>query len=199
LFEAFAVMVMEQVPSLTKAAAILGISWKEAHTLRKYAVARGLERRTVDQIDFLGIDEKSFGRKERFITVLTDLAGERVLEVAPSKSIEAAKVVLAVIPQQARQLVEAVAMDMSAAMEKACREELPNADIVYEKMLKSHLGNILTYLRYGITNAFTEGMNSRIQEIKSTAREFRNIDNYRIAILLSCGILDMRQSCPATK
>lgn len=97
LFEAFAVLVMERVASLTKAARLLGISWKEAHTLRKHAVRRGLERRTIEQIDYLGIDEKSFGKKERFITVLTDLAGERVLEVAPSKSSAAAKAVLAVI------------------------------------------------------------------------------------------------------
>jgi len=314
LFEAFAVMVMEQVPSLTKAASILGLSWKEAHTVRKHAVARGLERRTVDQTEYLGIDEKSFGKKERFITVLTDLTGERVLEVAPSKSSEAARAVLEVIPQQERSLVQAVAMDMNAAMEKACREQVPHADIVYDKfhiekhlsdamgkvrsrehkklqaegipifkrtrylflrrpeqwskaqraqyrdikrefgatrfsqsrigrmwaaresfrpfwnyvsetwaakyfqrwyfwathsriselirvakMLKAHLDNILTYFRHGITNAFTEGMNSKIQEIKSAARGFRNFENYRIAILFSCGKLDMKPSCPVVK
>jgi transposase len=307
LFEAFAVMVMEQVPSLTKAASILGISWKEAHTLRRRAVGRGLKRRCVDQIDYLGIDEKSFGRKDRFITVLTDPEGERVLEVARSKSSDAATKVLEVIPKEKRGAVAAVAMDMSAAMEKACREQLPNADIVYDKFhiekqlseamgkvrsrehkklladgvpifkgtrylflrrrekwskeqraqyrdiqrefgatrfsqsricrmwavreafrpfwnyvsetwaakyfqrwyfwvthsripeliraaktLKKLLANILTYFRHGITNAFTEGMNSRIQEIKSASRGFRYFENYRIAILFSCGKLDMR-------
>lgn len=307
LFEAFAVLVMEQVASLNKAAKLLGVSWKEAQTLRKQAVRRGLARRSIDEIEYVGIDEKSFGKKERFITVLTDLTGERVLDVAPSKSSESAKTVLTVIPEEVRQEVQAVAMDMSAAMEKACREELPAADIVYDKfhiekhlsdamgkvrarehkrlmaegipifkrtrflflrrkerwsekqraqyrdikrefgatrfsqsrigrmwaakesfrpfwnyvskawaekffrhwyfwathsripelirvakMIEAHLDNILTYFRHGITNAFTEGMNSKIQEIKSAARGFRNFENYRIAILFYCGKLDMR-------
>jgi uncharacterized protein (TIGR02145 family) len=68
LFEAFAVLVMGQVASLTKAANLLGVSWKEAYTLRKHAVARGLGRRSIDEIYYVGIDEKSFRRKERFLT-----------------------------------------------------------------------------------------------------------------------------------
>jgi transposase len=59
------------------------------------------------------------------------------------------------------------------------------------KMLKSHLENILTYLRHPITNAVTEGLNSKIQMIKSNARGFRSFDNYRIRILFFCGKLDL--------
>lgn len=306
-FEDFAVFVMEQVSTLVKAASILGISWDEASRLRNRAVERGLRRRTVEEIEYLGIDEKSFGHKERFITVLADLDGERVLEVAPSKSSTAAKTTLAVIPEEARPQVRAVAMDMSAAMERACKEELPNADIVYDKfhieqhlskamgtvrasehrmllaqgilifkrtrylflrrperwsdkqraqfrdikrefgktrfalsrigrmwllkeafrlfwnytsptwalkyfqrwyfwathsrikpairvarMIKSHFANILTYFTHRITNAFTENVNGRIQEIKAAAKGFRNFANYRNAILFYCGKLDMR-------
>ncbi|HEY9170821.1 MAG TPA: transposase, partial [Verrucomicrobiae bacterium] len=55
------------------------------------------------------------------------------------------------------------------------------------KLLKSHLENILTYLRHPITNAVTEGLNSKIQMIKSNARGLRSFDNYRIRILCFCG------------
>ncbi len=54
-------------------------------------------------------------------------------------------------------------------------------------MLKRHLENLLTYLRHRITNAVTEGLNSKIQAIKSAARGFRNFRNYRIRILFFCG------------
>lgn len=110
--------------------------------MRRHAVVPGLKRRDVDRIDYVGIDEKSFGKKERFITVFKDLTGERVLEVAPSKSSAAAKTTLAVIPEAVREDVQAVAMDMSAAMEKACREELPRADIVYDMFhIEKHLSD----------------------------------------------------------
>ena len=59
------------------------------------------------------------------------------------------------------------------------------------KMLKRHLENTLTYFRHGITNAMSEGFNSRIQSIKSQARGFRAFENYRKRILFYCGKLDL--------
>lgn len=65
----------------------------------------------------------------------------------------------------------------------------PMAEVA--KKLKRHLDNILTYLEHRITNAVAEGLNSKIQQIKSAARGFRKFENYRIAILFFCGKLDM--------
>jgi transposase len=59
------------------------------------------------------------------------------------------------------------------------------------RMLKRHLDHMVTYCRFRITNAVAEGLNSKIQVIKSAARGFRNFENYRIAILFYCGKLDM--------
>jgi Transposase len=59
------------------------------------------------------------------------------------------------------------------------------------QMLKRHLENLLTYLKHHITNAVTEGLNSKIQSIKSAARGFRNFKNYRTRILFFCGKLDL--------
>jgi transposase len=59
------------------------------------------------------------------------------------------------------------------------------------KMLKRHLPRLLSYFRHRITNAASEGFNSRIQAIKSAARGFRNFDHYRIRILFYCGKLQL--------
>jgi transposase len=59
------------------------------------------------------------------------------------------------------------------------------------KTLKRHLDNIVSYFRHRITNAATEGFNSRIQSIKSQARGFRAFRNYRTRILFYCGKLDL--------
>jgi len=58
-------------------------------------------------------------------------------------------------------------------------------------MLKTHLANILTYFRHRITNAVSEGLNSRVQSIKTAARGFRSFKNYRTRILFFCGKLDL--------
>lgn len=57
------------------------------------------------------------------------------------------------------------------------------------RMLKKHLKNILTYFDCYITNAFSEGINSKIQALKANARGFRNFNNYRTRILFFCGKL----------
>jgi transposase len=59
------------------------------------------------------------------------------------------------------------------------------------KMLKSHLEGLLNYFDHRVTNATSEGFNSRIQSIKSAARSFRKFENYRIRILFYCGKLDL--------
>jgi transposase len=60
------------------------------------------------------------------------------------------------------------------------------------KMLKRHLVGLLAHCAHDITNAVTEGLNSKIQSIKASARGFRNFEHYRIAILFGCGKLDMK-------
>ena len=59
------------------------------------------------------------------------------------------------------------------------------------RTLKRHIIGIFAYLKHHITNAATEGLNSKIQSIKSDARGFRNFQNYRIAILFHCGKLNL--------
>jgi len=57
--------------------------------------------------------------------------------------------------------------------------------------LKNHLAGLLNYFVYPITNALSEGFNSKIQTIKADARGFRSFANYRYRILFHCGKLDL--------
>lgn len=63
--------------------------------------------------------------------------------------------------------------------------------VVVAKMLKRHLDGLLSHCAHPITNAVTEGLNSKIQSIKASARGFRSFENYRTAILFHCGKLEM--------
>lgn len=59
------------------------------------------------------------------------------------------------------------------------------------KMLKKHLPNILTYFKHPISNAASEGMNSKIQTVKANARGYRSFTGFRNSILFYCGGLSM--------
>ncbi len=64
------------------------------------------------------------------------------------------------------------------------------------RMIKSHLANILTYFKHRISNATSEGLNSKIQTIKSNARGYRSFDGFRNSILFYCGKLDLTVGAP---
>lgn len=59
------------------------------------------------------------------------------------------------------------------------------------KMLKRHLDGLLNFVRHKVTNAMTEGFNSKVQHLKCSARGLRNFDSYRRRILFYCGKLEM--------
>ena len=59
------------------------------------------------------------------------------------------------------------------------------------KTLKVHISNIATYFKHGITNALSEGLNSKIQTIKNMACGFRNREHYKLAIYFHCGGLEL--------
>ena len=54
-----------------------------------------------------------------------------------------------------------------------------------------HIDNIVTYYQHPVTNAMSEGLNSKIQKIKSMACGFRNTENFKTAIYFHCGGLDL--------
>jgi transposase len=56
---------------------------------------------------------------------------------------------------------------------------------------KRHIANILTYYQHPITHAVSEGLNGKIQKIKSMACGFRNRENFKTAIYFHCGGLEL--------
>lgn len=62
---------------------------------------------------------------------------------------------------------------------------------VVARMIKRRLEGIVNAIHHGVTNARAEGINSRIQWIKYTARGFRNRERFRRAIYFHLGGLDM--------
>jgi len=299
LFEAFAIEVLQACANVQRAAALLDLDWQTAHGIMQRAVQRGLKRRSLEAVRHVGLDEKSFGKGQSYVSVLTDLDGSRVLEVVEDRTEEAADKLWNSLPAAQREQVRGVALDMWQPYLASTQKQAPDAEIVHDKfhvskhlneavdqvrrrenktlkaagderlvgskqlwlyhpqnlshkrkrelaalknqtlktgrawalkehfrrfwkyvyptsaadffsdwygwavrsqlppivakakMLKRHLPHLLSYFRQPITNAMSEGFNSKIQSLKSAARGFRVFDNYRTRILFYCGKLQL--------
>lgn len=62
---------------------------------------------------------------------------------------------------------------------------------VVAKMLKRHLAGLIAYIRHGITNAAAEGLNSKIQVLRSNARGLPKFETFRTRVLFHCGGLEL--------
>ena len=149
-FEAHAIDVLENARSTTQACELLKIGWATADRIMARGVARGLERRTLEDLSRVGMDEKSFLKGHRYITALNDLDRGRVLEVVEGRTEEDALALWGKLPETSRSTIKAIAMDMWQAFENAARRVVPGAEIVHDKF------HIAKHLNDGVNRVRTE-------------------------------------------
>lgn len=148
MFEAFAIDMLLAARSVQAAAMMLSIDWSTAQNIMERAVDRGLQRRSLDDVKHVGIDEKNFGKGHDYVSVMTDIDGSRVLEIAPERTIEACDSLWNTLSEKQLENIHAVAMDMWQAFETSTRKNVPNASIVYDRFhISKYLGEAVDKVR----------------------------------------------------
>lgn len=192
LFEKFAIDVLKATQTISAAMKLLNISWTSIQTIAERAVDRGLVRREQSKTQHVGVDEKSFLRGHSYVSVLTDIDKEyfQTVKTEELKVGKAWSIKEALRPFWEFDDVRSARKYFNKWYYWATHSRLaPLIKVV--KTLKKHLEGILGYIVHKVTNATAEGLNSKIQSIKASARGFRSFKNYRIAILFHCGKLDL--------
>ena len=133
MFEAFGIRVLQAAANVSRAAALLNLNWESVHKLIERAVARGIDRRTLDEIKHVGIDEKSLGKGHDYVSVLTDQDHRRVLDVTKDRTIVATDELWQTLNENQRNGVESVSLDMWQAFMTSSNNNAPNAEIVHDK------------------------------------------------------------------
>jgi transposase len=134
LFERFAIVVLRQT-TIQAATQILRISWDEAWHILDCAVERGLSRKPQRIIPQIGVDEKSAGRGQDYVTVVCNLEAGTVEEVTEGSSRQSLNTYFDRLTPEQLAGIEAVAMDMSAGYINAVTEKVPDGQdkIVFDR------------------------------------------------------------------
>jgi len=149
LFEALAIEWLKAA-SQTAVAEQLRLSWDEIHGIMERAVKRGLERRKAEPVSHLGIDEKAFRKGHKYLTLVNDLQGMRVLYVAEDRKQSSLDGFWPTLTKEQIGGIEAVAMDMWDPYLNSVREHVPEADqkIVFDKFhVAQHLSQGVDQVR----------------------------------------------------
>lgn len=167
LFERFAIDVMIAAKSLKSAAGLLGLSWDQVHHIQSRAVERGLSRRTLEDVKNVGIDEKSFLKGHKYVSLMADIDGARILDVVQDRTLEAAEALWQKLPTEVRENIDAVAMDMWPAFITAAERHAPQADIVHDKFhISKYLGEAVDRVRKTEHKSFMKDGNETLKGAK---------------------------------
>ena len=157
LFEAFAVQVLQAAATVEQARILLRLTWESVQRIMNRAVERGIQRREIETVRHVGMDEKSFGRGHDYVSVMTDIDGSRVLDVVPGHDGEAADLLWNTLTDDQKGTVEAVAMDMWPAFETRATKNVPQAEIVHVRFhISKHLGEAVDKIRRQENNALVK-------------------------------------------
>jgi len=134
LFERFAIEVLRHT-TIQAGRQILRISWDEAWHVMERAVQRGLRRKPERIIAQLGVDEKSVGSGQDYVTVVCDLERSTVEEVTEGNNCRSLEIYFERLTDKQREGIEAVAMDMAGGYIKAVSGSLPEGreKIVFDR------------------------------------------------------------------
>jgi transposase len=112
-------------------ARLMGIAWDTVGRIVERVTAERLDPRRLDGLRMLGVDEVSYRRRHRYLTVVADHDTGHIVWVAKGRNSAILRAFFDELGPR-RQLVRAVSIDMSGEYQRAIRETIPHAEIAFD-------------------------------------------------------------------
>jgi len=147
LFEGWVIGLLGACSNIQSVCKLMGMDWRNVQGIMDRAVARGLERRASEEVEYMGIDEKSFRKGHSYVSHLCDLKKGRILAVEEGRDKEAADRLWASLPAVMRDGVRAVAVDMWPAFMGSILRNT-GAEMVHDKFhVAKHMSEAVDKVR----------------------------------------------------
>ncbi len=124
---------LAQSLSRTAVAKLTHVSWETVGRIAGRLVAEKLDAQRFDGLRRIGVDEIAYRHHHQYITVVVNHDTGKVIWAAEGKSAETLLGFFRELGPERQASIELVTMDLSAAYQKALRETLPGAQIVFDK------------------------------------------------------------------
>lgn len=132
---------LTQITDKTSVTKLLGIDWRTVGVIVGRVVERKLDPSWLQDLRRIGIDEFSYRKRHRYLTVIVDHDRRRVVWTGEGKGAAALACFFAEIGPEACLKLEIVTMDMSAGYRRAVMDHAPQAAIVFDRFHVQKLAN----------------------------------------------------------
>jgi transposase len=125
------------------------VDWKKAYRTDRQVLELLKVDTPLPSMRVIGVDEISFEKYHRYFTIVYDISGDAgVLFVGKDRTSESLNGFFEQLSPEQIKSIQVVSMDMWDPYIKSIRENLPDADIVFDRFhLKKHLNQCIDQLR----------------------------------------------------
>ena len=131
-FEGFALALMRQMP-VNKASEIIGETDQRLWRVLFKHVDAAYKELDMSEVEWIGVDEMNCRKGHDYLTVFADLLERRVLFATEGKDSGTIEAFVEALSKHKGHPITQAAIDMSPAYRKGVRENLANAQIVFDK------------------------------------------------------------------
>lgn len=171
LFEHLVIDLLRMSGNQTRTAALLRCGFNVVNRIIHLSCERGMGRRKLEGhvLEHLSIDEKSFKKGHKYVTVLSEPRSGCVLDVEEDRTKKACTALLDKTLTEAQQRkVRTVSVDMWKAFINTVKQAMPQADIVHDRFhLVKYLNDALDKVRRREVKTHALLRNSRYALLKN--------------------------------
>jgi transposase len=165
---------LAQVTDKTQVTRLQGIAWATVGSIVSRVVERRLDPSRLVGLRRIGVDEFSYRRRHRYLTVVVDHDRRRLVWAAAGNSAETLERFFDALGPDGCKSLECVTIDMSAGYEKAIRQRAPQAQVIFDRFHVQRLAS----------DAVDAVRREQLRELRGT-EEGRELFRSRFALLKS--------------
>jgi len=194
LFEGYAMLIMADMP-IAKTAALLRCDEKSLVKIMRYWVNKAVDNMDLSEIAMLAIDETSFKRGHKYVTLVIDAVKRRVIDVEEGRDMETVKLFAEKLSAKGGdpEKVTAVTSDMSKTYLPAIAKHFPNAENIIDKF---HVKKVLIDALDEVRKAEQKAVSSKKELFRG--RRLFMIPQAKLTIEQSVKLAEMSKRYPQT-
>ncbi len=112
---------------------LLGLSWRAVGSIIRRIVDERLDEARFEGLRVIGADEFSYRKRHRYLTVVVDHEQRRVVWVSRGRGADSLQGLFERLGSSGREMIDTVTIDMAGGYIKAVENNLPNAEIVFDR------------------------------------------------------------------